>query len=153
AGGRHAMGGQQFGAGTLLVDLRKMNRVLNLDTDSGIVEVEAGALWPELIVEYLDSQKDRPQQWGLAQKQTGADMLTIGGTLAANGHGRGLTMKPFIGDVESFTLVNASGAVVRCSRRENPLLFSLAVGGYGLFGIVYSVSLRLALRLKMERAV
>src|SRR3984893_9797889 len=31
AGGRHAMGGQQFGTDTLLIDIRKLSRVLNLD--------------------------------------------------------------------------------------------------------------------------
>src|SRR2546429_7822677 len=31
AGGRHAMGGQQFGTDTLLIDIRKMRRGLNLD--------------------------------------------------------------------------------------------------------------------------
>src|SRR6266478_9826677 len=40
AGGRHAMGGQQFGADTLLVDTRKLSRVLNLDRRHGIIEVE-----------------------------------------------------------------------------------------------------------------
>src|SRR5262249_18404791 len=153
AGGRHAMGGQQFGTGALLVDLRKMSRVLSLDMDSGIMEVEAGALWPELIAEYLHRQKGRQRQWGLAQKQTGADRLSLGGTLAANAHGRGLSFKPFIGDLEAFTLVNAEGSVFRCSRRENPQLYSLAVGGYGLFGIVYSLRMRLMPRRKMERVV
>src|SRR6266566_6566815 len=31
AGGRHAMGGQQFGTDTLLMDMRKLSRVLRLD--------------------------------------------------------------------------------------------------------------------------
>ena len=35
AGGRHAMGGQQFGQGTILLDMSKMNRVVALDTDNG----------------------------------------------------------------------------------------------------------------------
>ncbi|MDZ4860135.1 MAG: hypothetical protein SGI88_14245, partial [Candidatus Hydrogenedentes bacterium] len=41
----------------------------------------------------------------------------------------------------------------RCSRGENADLFSLILGGYGLFGIVYSVSLRLVRRRKMQRIV
>src|SRR5262249_20241013 len=32
AGGRHAMGGQQFGQGTVLLDMTAMNRVLRFDT-------------------------------------------------------------------------------------------------------------------------
>jgi FAD/FMN-containing dehydrogenase len=49
AGGRHAMGRQQFGADTLHMDTRSFNRVLNFDLGSGLIEVEAGMQWPELI--------------------------------------------------------------------------------------------------------
>lgn len=62
-------------------------------------------------------------------------------------------MAPFVGDVEAFTLVTANGAVRRCSREENPELFRLAIGGYGLFGVVTSVALRLARRRKLRRDV
>jgi FAD/FMN-containing dehydrogenase len=51
AGGRHSMGGQQFGTDTVLIDTRPMNRVLNFDHASGLVEVEAGIQWPERQVE------------------------------------------------------------------------------------------------------
>src|SRR2546422_5696952 len=50
----------------------------------------------------VDAQQGAAQQWGIRQKQTGADRLSIGGALAANAHGRGLLFKPFVGDVESF---------------------------------------------------
>jgi len=153
AGGRHAMGGQQFATDAILLDMRKLNQVLNLDAERGLLEVHAGTFWPSLITEYLSRQKGRAQQWGIAQKQTGADNLTIGGTLAANAHGRGLTMKPFISDVEFFTLVNPEGEAVRCSREQNPELFRLVAGGYGLFGIVTTVTLRLTPRRKIERVV
>src|SRR5215470_15118113 len=116
AGGRHAMGGQQFGAGTVLLDMRQMSQVLVLNLEQGKVEVQAGAFWPELIAEYLRQQEGGAHQWGLAQKQTGADKLSVGGTLAANAHGRGLTMRPFVSNVEAFTLVNADGDVITCSR-------------------------------------
>jgi FAD/FMN-containing dehydrogenase len=153
AGGRHAMGGQQFGTNTLLIDIRKLNRVLGLDREHGIMNVEAGIEWPELIDGYLKLQNGNNQTWGIAQKQTGADQLTMAGTIAANAHGRGLTMKPFVSDVESFVLVDAAGTARTCSRTENPELFRLVPGGYGLFGIVTSVRLRLVQRRKVERVV
>ena len=153
AGGRHAMGGQQFGTDTLLIDIRKLSRVLNLDRKRGIIEVEAGIEWPELIDGYLSLQDGDRQPWGIAQKQTGADRLTMAGTMAANAHGRGLKMKPFISDIESFVLVDATGAAHTCSRTENPELFALVHGGYGLFGIVTSLKLRLVPRSKVERVV
>src|SRR2546430_8599404 len=40
-----------------------------------------------------------------------------------------------------------------CSRAENAELFRLAIGGYGLFGVVTSVRLRLAPRVKVQREV
>jgi len=147
------MGGQQFGTDTLLIDIRKLNRVLHLDRERGILDVEAGIEWPGLIEGYLTLQKSDIRQWGIAQKQTGADRLTIAGTLAANAHGRGLAMKPFVSNVESFVLVDAEGTARTCSRTENPELFGLVVGGYGLFGILTSVRLRLVPRTKVERVV
>lgn len=153
SGGRHAMGGQQFGTDTVLIDIRRLSRILHLDRSRGIVEVEAGIEWPALIDGYLALQNSDGKVWGIAQKQTGADRLTIAGTIAANAHGRGLKMRPFISDVESFVLVDGTGTVHNCSRTENPELFRLVHGGYGLFGVVTSVQLRLIPRKKVERVV
>ncbi len=153
AGGRHAMGAQQFGTDTILLDTTKLNRVLDFDAGSGIIEVEAGINWPELIDYTVRAQQGKPEQWGIAQKQTGADKLSIGGALAANAHGRGLRMKPFSSDVESFVLVDPAGKALTCSREQNSELFRLVAGGYGLFGVVSSVKLRLARRQKLERVV
>ncbi|HEU0303999.1 MAG TPA: FAD-binding oxidoreductase [Gaiellaceae bacterium] len=147
AGGRHAMGGQQFCSGGLLIDTRELDRVLSFDEEQGTIEVEAGIQWPAL----LDHVRSGP--WAIAQKQTGADRLSIGGAIAANVHGRGLAMKPFISDVQSVTLVDADGEVVRCSREENTELFSLVHGGYGLFGCVVSASIQLVPRRVVERLV
>lgn len=77
----------------------------------------------------------------------------MGGALSANIHGRGLKMRPFIADVESFTLVDANGMERLCSRSRNSELFRLAAGGYGLFGPVYSLTLRLSRRRTLERIV
>jgi FAD/FMN-containing dehydrogenase len=153
SGARHAMGGQQFLMDGLMIDTRRMNRVLGFDAEKGHIEVEAGIQWPQLLQNLVATQKGRERQWTFAQKQTGADKLTIGGSLAANIHGRGLKMPPFIGDVESFRLMNAKLEIVNCSRTENPELFRLAIGGYGLFGLVTSVTLRLVERRKLERVV
>ncbi|HEX8456993.1 MAG TPA: FAD-binding oxidoreductase [Pyrinomonadaceae bacterium] len=153
AGGRHAMGGQQFATGGMLLDMKRMNRVLSFDPARREIEVEAGIRWPQLIDFMIEAQRGRAldEQVAIVQKQTGADNLSIGGALAANIHGRGLRLKPFVDDVESFVLVDAEGTARTCSRNENPELFKLAIGGYGLFGIVASVRLRLARRRKLER--
>jgi FAD/FMN-containing dehydrogenase len=153
AGGRHAMGGQQFGAGTVLLDTRGLNRVVRFDPEKGTLEVEAGIQWPELIDYLLTTQGGQKRQWGIVQKQTGADRFCIGGSLSANVHGRGLRLKPMIQNVESFVLVDADGNLTTCNRQHNVELFRLAIGGYGLFGIIATVTLRLTPRRKLERVV
>jgi FAD/FMN-containing dehydrogenase len=153
SGARHAMGGQQFLADGLMIDTRRLSKLLAFDAEKGHVEVEAGMQWPQLLQALTSTQKGRERQWTFAQKQTGADKLTICGCLAANIHGRGLKMPPFIGDVESFKLLTAKGDVVECSRTDNSELFRLAIGGYGLFGMITSVTLRLVERRKVERVV
>ena len=152
-GSRHAMGGQQFGSDTLLIDLRSLKQVGALDAERGTIQVDAGVEWPALVGALVDRQRGRPQQWGIAQKQTGADRLTIGGALSANAHGRGLKMTPLVGDIERFELVDARGELRQCSRTENRDLFQLAIGGYGLFGVITSVTLRLTPRRKVRRIV
>jgi FAD/FMN-containing dehydrogenase len=153
AGGRHAMGGQQFGAGTVLLDLRGLRRVLHFDKERGQIEVEAGIEWPELLDYLHREQVGQPQTWSIRQKQTGIDRVTLGGSLSANAHGRGLRFPPIVSDVESFVLIDAAGRALTCSREKNAELFSLAIGGYGLFGVISQVKLRLYPRTKVQRAV
>ena len=153
AGGRHAMGGQQFGADTINLDMGGLSRVVELDRARGEIEVEAGIQWPELYRYLWDSQRNDARPWTFVQKQTGADRLSIGGALAANVHGRGLRYRPFVQDVAAFTILDGRGNERRCSRSENADLFRHAIGGYGLFGAISSVRLRLTPRHKVLRTV
>jgi FAD/FMN-containing dehydrogenase len=152
-GGAHAMGGQQFGSDTVLLDSGGLSGVLAFDAERGHVEVGAGTQWPELVADLAELQRAAGRPWGIVQKQTGADRLSVGGALSANAHGRGLVYRPIVQDVEAFTLVDARGEPRRCSRTENPELFRLAIGGYGLLGPIASVRLRLGPRRKLRRVV
>jgi FAD/FMN-containing dehydrogenase len=153
AGARHAMGGQQFLSGGVLLDTRRLNHVRWFDRNEALLEAGAGITWPDVIRGYLALQRGPGPAFGIRQKQTGADRLTLGGAVAANMHGRTLTAQPFVADIEGLEVVTASGDRVRCSREENPALFRHVVGGYGLFGVVTAVTLRLVPRVKVERCV
>jgi FAD/FMN-containing dehydrogenase len=104
------MGGQQFLTDGSLLDMRRLSRVRAFDEEHGLLQVEAGITWPGVIRGYLSRPNGKASPWGIRQKQTGADRLTIGGAVAANIHGRCLTAPPFIGDIESLELVTADGA-------------------------------------------
>jgi FAD/FMN-containing dehydrogenase len=153
AGGRHAMGGQQFADAGVLVDTRGVNRVLALDDERGVITVEGGIQWPQLTGHLDAVQEGRARPWGIQQKQTGADRLSIAGALSCNCHGRGLTLQPIVDQVEAFDLLGPDGEVRTCSRAVNRELFGLAIGGYGLFGVISRVELRLRPRVKVRRVV
>lgn len=152
SGSRHAAGGQQFATDSVLLDMRAMNRALGLDSRTGVLYVEAGIEWPELIQDYLNLQEQDPR-WGIRQKQGGANHMTLAGAVSANAHGHCLGSPPIVGDVEWIEVVTAEGSTLKCSRQENRELFSLAAGGYGLFGVITAVGLRLVPRSKVRRRV
>src|SRR5438067_8952335 len=81
SGGRHAMGGQQFATGGLLVDTTALCQPVKFDPVAGTIEMQAGAQWPEVIRATHHLGKGC---WGIHQKQTGADSLTLGGSVSAN---------------------------------------------------------------------
>jgi FAD/FMN-containing dehydrogenase len=153
AGGRHAMGGQQFGEASVLVDTRALNRVLAFDAEHGQISVQGGIQWPEILGYLNQAQEGHHRQWGIYQKQTGADRLSIAGALSCNCHGRGLNLKPIVDQVEAFDLMGPDGEIRTCSRSQNGELFRLAIGGYGLFGLISRVDLRLRPRVKVRRVV
>lgn len=153
SGGRHAMGGQQFATGALHLDMSGLDRVLDRDPVRGHLHIEAGAEWPAIIGASHQMEFAPGKCWSIRQKQTGVDSVSLGGSIAANIHGRGLLMQPLGNDIEDLTLVNAEGECIVCSRERNPELFSLVIGGYGLFGIIYSATLRLAPRQRVRRIV
>ena len=147
AGGQGAMGGQQFATDGILLMLRPYNSVLHFDRSLGHLTVGAGMNWTELY-EWLHEE-----EWTFRQKQTGADFLTVGGAVSANAHGRGLDMKPFVDDVERLKIVTPDGELKHLSRDEDFERFKLVCGGYGLFGVIVEVTLRLKRRRVVERTV
>jgi FAD/FMN-containing dehydrogenase len=153
AGSRHAMGGQQFATDGIHLDMRGMTKIVSLDADRGIVDAEAGIEWRELIDALLAMQSGRRDAWGIRQKQTGSDGLSLGGALASDVHGRGLVKRPIIDDVEEFTLVDPDGGIRIVDRGSDPERFGLVIGGYGLLGVITSIRLRLAPRRILRREV
>ena len=153
AGGRHAMGGQQFATASAHIDMTALKAVLTTDPVRGLLHIEAGADWPAIIAASNAMKSASGSGWGIRQKQTGVDSVSLGGSISANAHGRGLLMRPIGDDIEDLTLVNAEGEALMCSRKLNRELFSLAIGGLGLFGIIYSATLRLSNRQRVQRVV
>lgn len=134
AGARHSMGGHTIYPGGIVVDMLPWNR-MQLDETRNVLTVQSGALWKD-VLEYLD-----PRGRSVAVMQSNHS-FSVGGSLSVNCHGWQYDRPPIASTVESFRLMRADGSIVRCSRTENAELFSLALGGYGLFGIILDADLR-----------
>ena len=146
AGALHSMGGQQFAAGGVSLSSAALTGVGHLDPMEGTVWVQAGVTWPRLVQWLQCHQEEDAPSLSIIQKQTGADELSLGGALSSNIHGRVLGRRPMVDDIASFYLTRADGSRVHCSRAEHADLFRLAIGGYGMFGFVDDINLRLAPR-------
>ncbi|MBW4550152.1 MAG: FAD-binding oxidoreductase [Aphanocapsa sp. GSE-SYN-MK-11-07L] len=134
AGARHTMGGQTIYAKGISLDMTGFNR-MQLNPTTGILTVQSGAKWSK-VIPYLNQQG-----YSVAVMQSNND-FSVGGTMNANAHGWQPDRPPFASTVESFELMLADGRIVQCSRQTNRELFSLVLGGYGLFGIILEVKLR-----------
>ena len=134
AGARHSMGGHTVYPEGIVLDMLPFSE-LQLDADRRILRVGSGARW-SVVIPFLDAKGFSP-----AVMQSNND-FSIGGSISVNCHGWQHNSPPIAGTVESFRLMKADGSVLRCSRTENAELFSLVLGGYGLFGIILDVDLR-----------
>ena len=123
-------------------DASRLNRILGLDAMHGLLEVQAATPWHAIAMEL------RP---GDERAKVRTTMSTVGESIARNAAGPDGT--PAVNHVASLTVVTPDGELRRLSRQRNRDLFALVVGGYGLFGTVYSITLRIAtLARAVERA-
>src|SRR6266403_584827 len=145
AGARHSMGGHTFTSEGIIVDMLPL-RAMALDNERQLLHVQAGAKWED-VIPFLGAH-------GLSVSVMQSDSpFTIGGSLSVNCHGWQNNRPPIASTVESFRLLVADGRIVRCSRTENPELFSAALGGYGLFGFILDAEPRVVpdARYRIER--
>lgn len=134
AGARHSMGGQTIWPDGIALDMLPLNH-LALDEERDVLRVGAGARWAE-IIPYLDA---RGRSVAIMQSNNN---FTVGGSLSVNCHGWQHDQPPIASTVESIRVMTADGQVVTCNRQENAELFSLVLGGFGLFGVILEVELR-----------
>jgi hypothetical protein len=120
----------------LTVDASGLDRILRLDAARQLLEVQAAAPWSALV-NYLAGSA--PELSALtADPELPASVERSVSTNVAGPDGR-----PMCTHVEALTLVTAHGELQRASRDLNRELFALAVGGQGVVGVPYSVTLRL----------
>lgn len=132
-GRRHSQGGQSFANGNLLLNMNNYNAIQLLD-DHNTVRVESGATWKQ-IQKYLNPL-------GRALKIMQSDnIFSIGGSASVNVHGWQVSSGPMSTSVKQLKIILADGNEKICSKEQNSELFSAALGGYGLIGIISEIDL------------
>jgi FAD/FMN-containing dehydrogenase len=141
----HNLGGHAFVNDAMVLDMRRFNRVCHVDKEQKCIKVESGIIWDKI------QRAINPS--GLALKAMQSDnIFTVGGSLAANAHGRDMRFPTIVDSVLGFRIMLADGSVMSVSRDEHPEMFRNAIGGYGLFGIILDVDLALVDNCVYEQA-
>jgi FAD/FMN-containing dehydrogenase len=124
----HSAGGQMMVADGLVLDMKSMNRILELTDRSCLVE--AGIQWGALLTAAVERGLTPP----IVTDWLG---VSVGGTLSMGGFGfmsfrRGTQMDNLL----ELEVVTGAGERVVCSREHNPELFDIVRGTHGKFGII-----------------
>ena len=106
------------------------------DTTNGIYRAAAGARWNRAIAD-LDRIGFSPKVM-----QSNND-FGVASTFAVNAHGWPVPHSAFGSTVRSLRMMRADGEVITCSRTENADQFSLAMGGYGLNGVIIDLDVEM----------
>lgn len=136
-GAGRSYGDAAINADGLVLDLSPMNRVLAWDKVSGEITVEPGVtidgLWRHTL----------PDGWW-PPVVPGTSTPTLGGAVAMNIHGKNNFAVGPIGDhIVAFDLLTPDGSLMHCSPESNTDLFDGVIGGFGMLGVVVSLTLRM----------
>jgi len=132
AGVKHSMGGQALARHGIVLDMTRFNR-MSLDAAARVLTVQSGATWHDI-------QNLLHPRFAVKAMQS-TDIFTVGGSISVNAHGMDHRVGAIGRTVRAMRLMLADGSVHTVSRTENPELFRLVVGGYGLFGVILDADL------------
>jgi FAD/FMN-containing dehydrogenase len=131
---RHSMGGQSLAKNGSVVTLDQ--DWLEADASRRTYRVAAGTRW-SVVIAKLDAIGYSP-----AVMQSNND-FGVASTFSVNAHGWPVPFSGGGSTVRSLSMLLADGTLANCSRTENAELFSHAMGGYGLFGVITELELEM----------
>ena len=129
---RHSMGGHAFFANAVVLDMLQFNQ-MSLDEENKVLTVQSGATWHDI-------QNFLHPNYAVKAMQS-SDIFSVGGSISVNAHGMDHHVGALGNTIRSMRVMLPDGSIERVSRTDNPELFNLVVGGYGLFGIILDVEL------------
>lgn len=123
--------------GGIVLDLRRMSRLLSWDPAEGLVQAEPGVTLSQLWQQVL------PDGWW-PPVVSGTMTTTLGGCLGMNIHGKNNFQMGTIGEhVVEFTALLPTGLEITCSPKKHGDLFRAMIGGMGMLGVFTSITLQM----------
>jgi len=136
-GSGRAYGDAAYIENGILVSTEELTRILDLDLENRVCEVESGVTIVQLI-EFLMPHRLFPPV------VPGSRFITVGGCLASDIHGKNHRHKGTFGEhVKSFKILLPSGEIVEVDKEGQQEIFSSVAGGMGLTGVILSLKLQL----------
>jgi FAD-linked oxidoreductase len=118
-----------------MIDLSKMNRIIDVDLARGLVTVQAGIVLSDLN-DHLEAQ-------GLSMPNLGdVTYQSLAGAVSTSTHGTGLHRTGLAAQIVSFRLVTATGESLICSSQQNSEVLHCGRVSLGALGVITEVTLR-----------
>jgi FAD-linked oxidoreductase len=118
----------------VMVDLTRMNRVVNVDHTRGVITVQAGIVLSDLNA-YLELHQLSMPNLGDVTYQT------LAGAVSTSTHGTGLQRTGLAAQIRAFKLVTASGEILTCDPEQNTEIFHCGRVSLGALGVITEVTL------------
>jgi FAD/FMN-containing dehydrogenase len=136
-GAGRSYGDAALNGGQVVLDLQRMNRILDWNPDTGVIRVEPGVTIEQLWKYTLEDGWWPPVV-------AGTMFPTLGGCLGMNIHGKNIFRAGPIGEhVLAFEALLPTGEMVTCTPEHNADLFYSLISGAGLLGVFTSISLQM----------
>ncbi len=128
----------------VMVRCDRLDRILSVDREAGLVKVEAGIVLHELT--------RRLDELGLAFENLGdIDRQTLAGSIATGTHGTGARLRSISAQIDAVDLVLADGTSLEISADSDPAALAAARIGLGALGLVYAVTIRTVPAFTLDR--
>ena len=138
---RHSMGAQAIPRDGTAITFN--NAGIEIDSARQTYRAHPGARWSDVIAA-LD-----PLGWSPKVMQSNND-FGLAATYSVNAHGWPVPFGPMGSTVKSVRMVLPSGDLVTCSPTENIDLFNLAMGGYGLVGVIVDMEIEMVRNTRLK---
>jgi len=118
----------------VMVDLKRMNQILNVDHANGLITVQAGIVLSDLNAHLELHHLSMPNLGDVTYQ-------TLAGALSTSTHGTGLQRTGLAAQIRSFKIISASGELLFCDPQHNSEVFHCGRVSLGALGVITEVTL------------